>query len=60
MRDEFLFTAPLGILGRIAEQVFLTRYMRTFLAQRALALKALAESCEWQRFLPEEHTNQAS
>jgi len=52
MHDEFHFTAPLGILGRIAERAFLTRYMRRFLEQRALALKTLAESGEWQRFLP--------
>ncbi|MFP6584524.1 MAG: SRPBCC family protein [Candidatus Hydrogenedentota bacterium] len=29
--DEFRFRAPFGILGRIAEKVYLTRYMRSFL-----------------------------
>jgi ligand-binding SRPBCC domain-containing protein len=51
MKDEFHFTAPLGILGRIAERLFLTRYMKNFLIQRSLVLKQLAESDEWQRFL---------
>lgn len=51
MQDEFHFTAPLGILGRIAEQAFLTRYMRAFLEKRAFALKTLAESDDWRRFL---------
>ncbi len=51
MKDEFHFTAPLGILGRIAERLFLTRYMKNFLTQRSLVLKQLAESDEWQRFL---------
>lgn len=53
MKDEFHFTAPLGILGRIAERLFLTRYMKHFLSRRAQALKQLAESDEWKRYLPE-------
>lgn len=52
MTDEFQFSAPLGILGRIAEALFLTRYMRTFLKARAAELKAMAESDEWHRYLP--------
>jgi ligand-binding SRPBCC domain-containing protein len=59
MRDEFQFAAPLGILGRTAEHAFLTRYMRTFLEKRALALKALAESNDWQRFLPATFSTEA-
>lgn len=57
MRDEFYFTAPLGILGRIVEHAFLTRYMHAFLENRALTLKSLAESGEWQRFLPSGQTS---
>lgn len=52
MRDEFYFSAPLGILGRLAERLFLTRYMKAFLSKRAIALKSLAESTEWQRYIP--------
>lgn len=52
MRDEFHFRAPLGVLGRIAERLFLTRYMTRFLEKRGQALKRLAESDEWRRFLP--------
>lgn len=51
MSDEFFFTAPLGILGRIAEALFLTRYMRNFLNKRSLCLKQLAESDDWQKFV---------
>ena len=51
MKDEFYFSAPLGILGRIAEQLFLTRYMKAFLSKRAIALKSLAESTEWPRYM---------
>jgi ligand-binding SRPBCC domain-containing protein len=51
MKDEFHFTAPFGFLGRIAEELFLTSYMRRFLAKRAAELKAMAESEEWRRYL---------
>jgi len=51
MRDRFEFEAPLGFLGRIAEQLFLAGYMRRFLVIRNAALKQLAESDGWQRFL---------
>ena len=51
MVDRFSFRAPLGFLGRMAESLFLTSYMRRFLGKRALALKAMAESDEWKRYL---------
>ena len=54
MRDEFRFAAPLGILGRIAEGLFLTRYMERFLTTRNGILKRMAESDEWKRYLPSE------
>lgn len=54
MRDEFHFTAPCGLLGRMAERMFLTNYMTRFLAKRAEALKQLAESSLWRRFLSPE------
>jgi len=44
MKDEFHFSAPLGILGRIAERMFLTRYMRRLLLNRNRILKELAEA----------------
>ena len=51
MTDEFGFSAPMGILGRIAERIFLTRYMKRFLRNRNSVLKRIAESDEWQRYL---------
>ena len=44
MTDEFVFKAPFGILGRIAEKLFLTSYMTKFLLKRNRLLKSLAES----------------
>jgi ligand-binding SRPBCC domain-containing protein len=52
MKDKFCFSAPFGLLGQMVERLFLTRYMTQFLFKRGQALKRLAESDEWQRFLP--------
>ncbi len=52
MRDVFDFDAPLGVLGRIAEATFLTRYMRRLLEERNAAVQRIAESEEWRAYLP--------
>jgi len=51
MRDRFEFESPLGILGRMANWLFLTSYMRRFLVRRNQVLKQLAESTEGSRYL---------
>jgi ligand-binding SRPBCC domain-containing protein len=51
MRDRFEFQSPLGFLGRLVDSLFLTAYMRRFLAGRNTSLKQLAESDEWRRYL---------
>lgn len=53
--DIFDYDAPLGPLGRIAERIFLTAYMRRFLEERNRILKQVAESEEWRKFLPLPH-----
>jgi len=50
MRDAFSFQSPLGILGRIADRVFLKRYMRNFLIERNRVIKGIAESDAWRQF----------
>lgn len=44
MIDVFTFRAPLGVLGRLAEALFLTHYMRELLLSRNSYLKRAAES----------------
>ncbi len=44
MIDIFTFRAPLGVLGRLAETLFLTRYMKGLLRARNRYLKQVAES----------------
>ena len=51
MVDVFDYAAPLGLLGRIVERLFLTRYMRRFLIERAIGIKAVAESGDCARYL---------
>ncbi len=51
MRDVFDFASPLGPLGRIADALVLTAYLRRFLARRNLAIKTIAESDQWRTLL---------
>jgi hypothetical protein len=44
MVDDFRFESPLGVIGRLADRLYLERYMRSFLRERARGLKSLAES----------------
>ncbi|WP_203289444.1 SRPBCC family protein [Metabacillus sp. cB07] len=43
MKDSFSYESPFGILGKMADLLFLERYMRNFIAARALELKRIAE-----------------
>ena len=51
MRDVFDYDSPLGIFGRIADFLFLEKYMTNLLTERNLIVKKIAESEEWQKFL---------
>ncbi len=51
MKDRFEFTSPMGILGTIAERLFLCSYMRRFIIRRNTVLKQLAESGDWSRYV---------
>lgn len=43
MTDNFAFQAPLGILGVLAETLFLKSYMKKFLIERNAVIKSVAE-----------------
>jgi ligand-binding SRPBCC domain-containing protein len=51
MRDVFIYKSPLGMLGRLADVLFLKNYMRSFLLQRNKVLKEYAESDRWKEIL---------
>lgn len=46
MKDRFVYRSPLGILGNIADRLFLERYMQRFIADRSIELKKIAERGE--------------
>lgn len=51
MVDVFDFKTPLGILGKIADKLFLIRYMTKLLNNRNDVIKEFAESGKWQSVL---------
>lgn len=44
MRDIVCWKSPLGVLGVVADVLFLKRYMTRFIVQRGMALKDVAEN----------------
>lgn len=54
MRDVFDYTSPLGLLGRLADALFLRNYMKALVEERTYWIKRVAESDgEWQQYLTE-------
>ncbi|HTI11711.1 MAG TPA: SRPBCC family protein [Puia sp.] len=49
--DLFSFEAPYGQLGRMANQFFLTRYLKNLLESRNSVIKEYAESEKWKSIL---------
>lgn len=43
MKDTFAYKSPFGFLGIIADRLFLERYMKNFIVNRAKELKRIAE-----------------
>ena len=48
MKDVFEFKSPLGIMGVIADKLFLKRYLTRFLEERNLMIKEYAETEKWK------------
>jgi ligand-binding SRPBCC domain-containing protein len=51
MTDVFEFKSPLGVLGRMADDLFLKAYVTRLLTNRNLEIKAVAESERWRDLL---------
>lgn len=51
VRDVFDYKSPFGIFGRIADSVFLEKYMRNLLTRRNEMIKQIAEGETWRRYL---------
>lgn len=48
MTDVFEYQSPFGMLGKLADLIFLKRYVTTFLVKRNETIKAVAESDQWK------------
>ncbi|ALC90742.1 cell division protein [Bacillus sp. FJAT-18017] len=44
MMDTFKYKSPFGVIGILADKLFLERYMKAFIENRAKVLKGIAES----------------
>ena len=53
MTDIFDYESPLWILGKVADSLFLEKYMRDLLTERNRVLKEFAESDKWRLILAE-------
>lgn len=51
MTDDFYFESPLGILGSIANKLFLTKYLTELLKERNRMIKEFAETERWREVL---------
>ncbi|MGC1632642.1 MAG: SRPBCC family protein [Gelidibacter sp.] len=48
MTDVFDYASPFGLLGKLADQLFLINYMTKFLLERNRVIKDFAESDQWK------------
>lgn len=51
MRDVFDYDSPFGILGSIADAVFLEGYMTKLLESRNELIRTVAESDDWKKYI---------
>ena len=51
MTDIFEFSSPMGILGRLANCLFVKQYMRKFILTKNKELKTFAEGDRWKEIL---------
>ena len=54
MKDIFKFASPLGLLGKLADKMVLTKYLTGFLQERNNLIKLYAETGKWKKVLDDE------
>ena len=52
MTDFFDYKSPLGFLGKLADKLFLKKYMIDLLEERNRIVKEFAESDKWKEIIP--------
>ncbi|MEH1009461.1 SRPBCC family protein [Winogradskyella sp. ECml5-4] len=53
MTDFFDYKSPFGILGKLADKLFLKKYMTELLTERNRVVKEFAESEKWKELITE-------
>ena len=51
MIDELNYEAPLGFLGKLADVIFLKKYMTNLILKRNEFIKEIAESEKWKVYI---------
>ena len=51
MTDYFDYESPFGILGKLADKLFLLKYMTALLAERNRIVKDFAETDKWKKIV---------
>jgi len=54
VKDIFDYVSPFGVLGKLADFIFLKKYMQCFLIERNKVIKDYAESGKWREVLEKE------
>ncbi len=55
--DVFEYESPFGVFGRIADKLFLEKYMTDLLVKRNQTIKDFAETDSWKSLLTEKKEN---
>ncbi len=53
MTDIFTYKSPFGVFGKLADKLFLKKYMTELLTERNRVIKEFAESENWKELLTE-------
>ena len=51
MKDIFEFQSPLGLIGKLVDKIFMTKYLENFLTERNIIIKEFVESDKWKLIL---------
>ena len=51
MIDQFYYELPLGIMGKLADKLYLEKYIKALLSQRNAIIRQIAESNQWKQYL---------
>jgi ligand-binding SRPBCC domain-containing protein len=51
MIDQFNYEIPLGVIGRLADKLYIEKYIKKLLLERNAVIKQVAESNQWKQYL---------